>query len=152
MLLEAGVTRKQKAVTCDGMVFSLREAGSISFPLSSPGPAFKALHRVVMVQLSGLAAHLALCMELGVTAAYGYTSAASLMSLTDLLFHPNPWTIAVPVLTDFMFPVDKRKPLLLACKDCAMAQPQLLSIMWGYLQIPKQSAFSTCIPLSPISV
>lgn len=53
----------------------------------------------------------------GIVATHGCSSAfSSLMSHIDPLFHPHPWTIAVPVLTDFLFLVDKRNPLLLACK------------------------------------
>lgn len=56
----------------------------------------------------------------GIVATHGgssaFSSLISLISHIDPLFHPYPWTIAVPVLTDFLFLVDKGNPVLLACK------------------------------------
>lgn len=72
------------------------------------------------------------------------------MSLIDSLFHPHRWTVAAPVFTDFLFPVNKRNSLL-ACK--APAQQHCLSscVMWGYLQFPEQYIPSPSAPLFPPS-
>lgn len=78
-----------------------------------------------------------------------------LNSLIALPFYPLPWTFAVPVLTDFLFPVDKRNSVMVhknSIQLYPMSQSQLLSFMRGYLQFSKLSALSSLSLLCPHSL